>query len=57
MDVGHDVNWQAWLTKKGVASVKDAKKEFQNLQNLKMECRGCNVSHAFERDGSGDYAE
>ena len=53
IDRGHKVKWKEELKKAGVRNKKEAQIVYNNLLNLQIECRACNVSHAFERGPEG----
>lgn len=50
IDRGHDTNWKPELKQAGVKNLNEATIVYNNLNNLRIECRACNVSHAFERN-------
>lgn len=57
IDRGHDANWKPELKKAGVKNLAEATLVYNNLLNLRIECRSCNVSHAFERDTKGHFTD
>lgn len=46
--LGHKVAWRKELKIAGVRTAAEAKAAYNNLCNLRIECSGCNQSHAWE---------
>jgi hypothetical protein len=46
--LGHKTKWKDELKSAGVKTASEAKAAYNNLRNLRIECAGCNQSHAFE---------
>jgi HNH/ENDO VII superfamily nuclease with conserved GHE residues len=57
VDRGHITSWKDELKKAGVKNLAEANLAYNNLLNLRLECRSCNVSHAFERGTSGTFTD
>ncbi len=54
MDCAHIINWKDFLIAKGVRNENEARSEYNNLENLQLECRACNQSHQYENDFLGE---
>ena len=57
IDIGHIVDWKAYLKMKGVTDRGEAMAAYNDLNNLQLECATCNRSHAWEVDEEGDYLD
>jgi hypothetical protein len=57
VDRGHITSWKDELKKAGVKNRDEATLAYNNLLNLRIECRTCNVSHAFERGERGTFTD
>ena len=50
VDLGHKIDWKKHLKEAGVKTNEEARAAYNNLNNLILECRSCNVSHDWEED-------
>jgi hypothetical protein len=48
LHLGHKNKWRDELVRAGVTTAAEGKAAYNNLRNLRIECAGCNQSHAFE---------
>ncbi|WFE58493.1 DUF4157 domain-containing protein [Micromonospora sp. WMMD712] len=57
VDLGHKVDWRAYLHTKGVLNLAEARAAYNDLDNLQIECATCNRSHDFERNSQGSFRD
>jgi len=48
VDLGHRTDWKTYLKAAGVETPAEARAAYNDLNNLILECRSCNVSHDWE---------